>query len=280
MFSITKKLVAALGIVLVGTMSSYAGALMDRAKAGETIRIGFAAEPPFAYPGDNNKPLGFANAIALGVLKKMGYTNIEPVVTDWGGMIPGLVADRLDIVTGGMYILAERCANVQFSEPIGRFGDAFIVAKGNPKGLKNYKDIAKDGAVLAVVNGHNTLGAATKEGVAEANIMSLPGVTELLAAVKSGRADAGALPALSANRLGALNPNDVDVTNPSDLPDWTFNWIGLGFRKGDDDFVKAFNTALAEYIKSPDLLKDVKEFEYIDANLPGDTTTDWVCKNR
>ena len=51
--------------------------LMDRAEAGETIRIGFANEVPWAYPGDQDTPLGFVNALALGVLGEMGITDIE-----------------------------------------------------------------------------------------------------------------------------------------------------------------------------------------------------------
>ncbi len=78
-------------------------------------------------PGDNNDPKGFVNAIAIGILKKMGAKKIEPVVTDWGGLIPGLQANRYDVITGGMYILKSRCENVNFSDPVGVFGDAFIV---------------------------------------------------------------------------------------------------------------------------------------------------------
>ena len=109
--------------------SAMAGDLLAKANAGEAVRIGFANEVPWAYPGDGDAPKGFVNSIALGVLDKMGITNIEPVVTDWGGLIPGLNANRFDVITGGMYILGSRCENVDFSEPIGVFGDAFIVAK-------------------------------------------------------------------------------------------------------------------------------------------------------
>src|SRR5689334_12916569 len=71
-------------VLVIGSAQSRADSLTERAAAGKPIRIGFAHEIPWAYPGDNNEPLGFANALALGVLKSMGYTNIEPVVTDWG----------------------------------------------------------------------------------------------------------------------------------------------------------------------------------------------------
>src|SRR5690348_3995501 len=171
--------IAATAALFVGASYAQADALTDRAKAGQPIRIGFAHEIPWAYPGDKNEPLGFANALALGVLKSMGYTNIEPVVTDWGGLIPGLQADRFDIITGGMYITGKR-------------GDSFIVKKGNPKQIQTYQDIKKNDSTMATVAGFVNVDAAMKEGIAEGKIMQLPGLTEVLAAVKSGRADAGA----------------------------------------------------------------------------------------
>ncbi|MGD8723653.1 MAG: transporter substrate-binding domain-containing protein, partial [Desulfobacterales bacterium] len=116
---------AVMVLVLVGLVTAaHADSIMDRINSGKTIRLGFANEIPWAFPGDNQEPLGFVNAITLGILKTMGYTNIEPVVTDWGGLIPGLKANRFDLITGGMYILKSRCENVNFSEPIGLFGDS------------------------------------------------------------------------------------------------------------------------------------------------------------
>ncbi len=126
------------GIALgASAMAALAGPLTDRIAAGEPIRIGFANEIPFAYPAEDGSPRGFVNVEALGVLAAMGYTDIEPVQTDWGGLIPGLQAGRFDIITGGMNILASRCENIAFSAPMARIGDAFIVAAGNPKGSKH-----------------------------------------------------------------------------------------------------------------------------------------------
>ena len=100
---------------------------MERVEAGEPIRLGFANEVPWAYPGEGNEPLGFVNAYTLGVLEEMGIESIEPVVTDWGGLIPGLRAGRFDIITGGMYILESRRENVAFSEPMAQVSGAFIL---------------------------------------------------------------------------------------------------------------------------------------------------------
>ncbi len=272
-------LAAGVAVIAAGTLAAKAGPLMDRINGNESIRIGFANEIPWAYPGENNKPLGFVNAYTLGVLKQMGYENIEPVTTEWGGLIPGLKANRFDIITGGMYILKSRCENIAFSEPMGKFGDAFIVAKGNPKGLSNYQDIKDKGAMFVTGAGYNTIEAAKKEGVPDANVMAVPGPTEILAAVKAGRADAGGVTYFTALNLAKESP-DVEVTDPSALPDWTLNWVGIGFRDADKDFLEKFNAAQKEYLGSDAMLKAVAEYGYTKSQLPGDVATEWVCNNR
>src|SRR5690606_31526782 len=179
------------------TIGSFAGSalaqtLLERAESGEPIRIGFANENPFAYPGDDGSPKGFVNVMTIAILKNMGYEKIEPVQTDRDRLIPGLNDNAFDIVTGGMNILASRCENIAFSEPIATVGDGFIVAPGNPKNVSNYERLKESGAVMVTGAGYSNIEAAKAAGVPEANIMQVPGPTEILAAVRSGRADAGA----------------------------------------------------------------------------------------
>ncbi len=261
-------------------IAAFAGPLMDRIEAGESIRIGFANEVPWAYPGENNAPLGFVNAYVLGVLGEMGYDNIEPVVTDWGGLIPGLQANRFDVITGGMYILNSRCENVTFSEPMAKVSDAFIVQAGNPEGVQTYKDFVDKGATMVTGAGFNTVEAALKEGVPEAQIMQVPGPTEILAAVKAGRAAGGAVTFFTAQELAKNSGGEIEVTDPGALPDWTQNWVGIGFRHDDADFVAAFNEAQKAYLGSEAMLAAVAEYGYDEKVLPGDETTEWVCANR
>lgn len=275
-----KLVVSAAALALATPMAAQAGQLMDRIEAGETIRIGFANEVPWAYPGEGNEPLGFVNAHALGVLEQMGYTDFETVVTDWGGLIPGLKAGRFDIITGGMYILKSRCENVSFSEPMAQVSDAFIVSAGNPKDIQTYKDLIENDAVMVTGAGFNTVEAAKKEGVPDAQVMQVPGPTEILAAVRSGRADAGAVTFFTAQELAANSGGEVEVTNPAALPEWTQNWVGIAFRPEDQDFLDQFNAAQEAYLGSDEMLAAVAPYGYDEKVLPGDGTTEWVCENR
>lgn len=277
------KGLAALGVAAFAF--GFAGAanaqsLLERADGGEPVRIGFANEIPFAYPGDDGSPKGFVNVMTIAVLQKMGYDKIEPVQTEWGGLIPGLNANRFDIVTGGMNILASRCENIAFSEPIATVGDGFIVAPGNPKNIGDYASLVENDAVMVTGAGYSNIEAAKAAGVQEANIMQVPGPTEILAAVRSGRADAGAGTYFTMKQLADNSGGAVEATDPNAMPEETFNWAGIGFRNADQDFIDKFNAALADYVGSQDMLAAVAEYGYGEASLPGDRTTEWVCANR
>ncbi len=278
------KGVAMLGLAALslGSLAASAGAqaLLENADKGDAIRIGFANEIPFAYPGDDGSPKGFVNAITIGVLKKMGYEKVEPVQTEWGGLIPGLNANRFDIVTGGMNILASRCENIAFSEPIATVGDGFIVAPGNPKGIGDYASLLKDGATMVTGAGYSNIEAAKAAGVPEASIMQVPGPTEILAAVRANRADAGAGTYFTMKQLADSSGGAVEATDPAAMPEESFNWAGIGFRKADQAFLDKFNTALKDYVGSEEMLAAVAEYGYAKGSLPGDRTTEWVCANR
>ena len=277
----TWKLVASTvaAALALAVATAQAGPLEDRVEAGETIRLGFANAPPWAHPGEDGSPLGFVNVITVDLLERMGHTNVEPVVTDWSGLIPSLVAGRVDIITGGMYILSARCENIDFSEPIGQFGNAFIVPAGNPKGLQTYEDIKNAGGIMAGVSGYVNIEEARRVGIPEDKIIQVPGTTEALAAVKSGRADAGAMTAVEAHLI-AREADGIDSTDTNALPEWTFNWVGIGFHQEDDAFREGFNAAMAGYIGSEQMLADVAQYDYIPGNVPGDVATEWICANR
>jgi polar amino acid transport system substrate-binding protein len=277
---LTKIFMAAGFALAASTLAAVAGPLSDRITAGEPIRIGFSNIPIWGYPDENGDAKGFVNDIALGILNKMGYTNVETTITEWGGLIPGLKANRYDLITGGLYILNSRCKNISFSEPIGSMGDAFLVPAGNPKNISTYKDILAQDAMMVTGAGYNTVEAAKKEGLTDAQIMQVPGPTEMLAAVKAGRADAAGLTYFEANYLAEQSEGALEVTDPAALPEWTKNWVGIGFRAEDEDFMEKFNAALAEYVGTAEMLAGVEEYGFTKAHLPGDKTAEWVCSNR
>ncbi|THK35209.1 ectoine/hydroxyectoine ABC transporter substrate-binding protein EhuB [Ensifer sp. MPMI2T] len=256
--------------------SASAQSLLDKIKNGETIRIGFSNEIPWAYPGENNEPLGFVNAMTLDILKRLGTTKVEPVVTEWGSLIPGLQAGRFDIITGGMFILPERCRNVLFTEPLGKFGDALLVRKGNPEGLHSYEDVRDKGLTFVTASGWLSVKAAKQVGITDDKFMEVAGAAEVLQAVKAGRAAAGGGDYFTMKKF-ADEDESVELADPFTpvLPDGA---PALAFLPNQQAEVDAFNAVLKEYIGSDEMMETVTKYGYTKTNLPGGSKTADLCK--
>ena len=270
-------------LVLLFSISSVnAKTLTERLADGHKLRLGFGTAVPWAYAGDNGEALGFVNMIALTVLEEMGITEHETKVFEWSGLIPGINADRSDMITGGMYILKSRCENIDFSDPIGVFGDAMLVPKGNPMNINNYADVIKTGAKLVTGTGFNTVEAAKKYGVPDSQMLLVEGEVGILAAMKAGRADVAVQTFFGAKEHEKKTNGKFEVTDPKLMPKETLNVVGIGFRKTDDKFREAFNAALAKVMANPGkMLKRAGEYGYDKAQLPPpDMTTEWACSTK
>jgi len=269
-------------VLLFSISSVSAKTLTERLADGHKLRLGFGTAVPWAYAGDSGEALGFVNMIALTVLEEMGITEHETKVFEWSGLIPGLNADRADMITGGMYILKSRCENMDFSDPIGVFGDAMLVPKGNPKNINNYADVISTGAKLVTGTGFNTVEAAKKYGVPESQMLLVEGEVGILAAMKAGRADVAVQTFFGAKEHEAKTNGKFEVTDPKLMPKETLNVVGIGFRKGDDKFREAFNAALAKVMANPaTMLKRAGEYGYDKAQLPPpDMSTAWACSTK
>lgn len=264
--------------VMAATSVAQAGTIEDRIEDGETIRLGFAAAPPWAYAGTDGTAKGFVNGIAIDVLKRMGYTNIEPVLTDWASLIPSIKARRVDIVTGGMYIVKARCENMDFSDPIGAFGDVFVVPKGNPKNLQTFQDLIDQDLTMVAPSGYAILADAKDAGVPRSNITEVPGMTEALATLRTGRTDAVAINVLEAKHAADMDEN-FEISDPELFVGRDKQVVGIGFRPEDSAFREAFNKALKDYMGSDEMMATVTPDEYIKAFLPGGRTTEEACKS-
>ena len=269
-------------IILFSISSVNAKTLTERLKEGHKIRLGFGTSVPWAMAGDNGEPLGFVNMIALTVLEEMGITEYETKVFEWSGLIPGINANRSDMVTGGMYILKSRCENMNFSDPIGVFGDAMLVPKGNPKGINNYADVVRTGAKLVTGAGFNTVEAAKKYGIPESQLMLVEGEVGILAAMKAGRADVAVQTFFGAKEHEEKTGGKFEVTDPKLMPKETLNVVGIGFRKTDVEFKDNFNKALAKVLANPEkMLERAGKYGYDRAQLPPpEMSTEWACSTK
>jgi polar amino acid transport system substrate-binding protein len=261
---------------LAATLAAEAQTTLERAREQGYIRVGFANEAPFGFATPDGKLTGESPEVVRAVLAKIGISEIDGVLTEFGSLIPGLQAGRFDIIAAGMFVNPKRCEQVQFSEPTYGIGQAFLVPAGNPKGLVDYGSIAGDSSLkLAVMSGAVEAGYARDSGVAEDQIVQLPDQASLVAAVKAGRADAAALTALSIADMASKNEG-VESTKPFGEVAGT-SVVGHGavaFRKEDTDLYEAFNAELKKFIGSPEHIALVEPFGFGADYLPTKTTAE------
>lgn len=272
---------AAIGAILWQANRSNANAESTLARIQRTgkVRIGFANEKPFGYL-DTKKDLvtGEAPEIARYILKKIGVDHIEPVVADFGSLIPGLKAKRFDIIAAGMYITPDRGKEIAFSNPTYAIGESFIVLAGNPLDLHSYEDVRDNpDARIGVMGGSIELKYAQDLGVDESQIAVFADYASALQGLKGDQIDAVAATFLTVKDLLEKQDSDAieqvkDFRDPVIDGKETRGFGAFGFRQQDEALRERFNEELAKFIGTPEHLELVKEFQFDESTLPGNVT--------
>lgn len=260
------------------------GSALHKAKEEGVIKVGFANEKPYAYRTEDGKVTGEAVEIARHAFKQMGIERIEPVLTDFGQLIPGLKAKRFDAITAGMYITPERCKEVAFANPEYKIGQALAVKKGNPKNLHSYEDIVDNSDVtVAVMQGAIEKQYLKQVGVKESQIKTVQDQPAALAMLKTGRVDAITMtgPALR-EVLKAEGDDGVETVEDFKQPiidgESIVGYGATAFRKDDKELLEAYNREIQKMQEGGKLLEILKQFNFAEENLPGDKTAEELCK--
>jgi polar amino acid transport system substrate-binding protein len=188
-----KTAVMALSAIAASALASTAVSAATLAEIQEsgTVRIAVANEIPYGYVDPTGEAMGAGPDVAKAIMEQLGVENIEWVTTNFSSLIPGLQADRFDMVAAEMAILPDRCQQVLFSEPNTSYGEGLLVAAGNPKDIHAYSDFADNPDLrVAIMAGADQLEMMQKLGVDEANLVTIAANADAISTVSTGRADA------------------------------------------------------------------------------------------
>lgn len=244
-----------------------------------SITVGFAGEEPYSYEEDGELK-GATIALHEEIFPKLGIDEVEGVKTEWGSLIPGLNAGDFDVVSAGMSILPDRCAQASFGDPEILYTTALMVPRGNPENLKNMQDLQEGDLKVATMTGAIEAGYA-KDLDIEALEVDSP--QDGMDAVTRGRADAFALTGISLRTMAENNEDaDIEVTEPFVAVVDGKEQVGAGatvFRDEDTDLRDAYNEELAKITESKGSYeKVIGEYGFTDAERPkGDLTTQSLC---
>ena len=258
-------------------------ATLARARAAGVLSIGIANEAPYGFTDAAGNVTGEAVEVARTVLARIGVPAIRAVTVDFGELISGLtLAHQFDMISAGQFITPERCEAVAFSVPDYTAPTGFLVARGNPQGVRTFDDIRDRGLRLAVLGGAVELRFALDSGVPAAQVLELPDQQALLQAVDTRQVDAAALTTISLRSAVAGAPGAAVEVTPGFFPVINGQPVvpagAFGFRPGDDDLREAVDTELRAMHESGEWLRIAEPFGFGPDNVPGpELTTESLC---
>ncbi|MCG7205902.1 ectoine/hydroxyectoine ABC transporter substrate-binding protein EhuB [Streptomyces arenae] len=270
---------AAAGCTRVATASTTKGGdLLQRLRAQGVVRLGIAGEIPFGYIDKDGRLTGEAPELAKAVFKRLGVDKVQPVPTEFGSLIPGLNSQQFDVVAAGMYVNPERCAQVIFADPDYQMLDSFVVRKGNPKGLHDYRDVVAKKAKFATGTGYAEIQYAVEAGYKESDILIVPDQVAGLNAVEAGRVDVFAGTAVTVREVVKKSAK-AEATKPfAPLVGGKPHVDGgaFAFRSAETRLRDAFNAELRKLKQTGELLRILKPFGFTQAEMT-DLTAKELC---
>ena len=278
--------VAAAGLLLAGTFSACStvtpaggdASAVDTLERGAEqgyLRVGIANEPPYTEVNADGSVHGAEPDVLRAVLQTMGIKEIQGIITPYDAMIPGLNADRWDVVAAGLFMKQSRCAAVAYSEPVIVSTESFGTLPGNPKDITTIADIlANPDLKIAVLSGGFEEGILKTAEVPSGQQVLVKDARSGMEAVTANRADAFLLPTLSLKSLIEQDPS-IEVTAP--IEDAPRTGSGAAFRKGDTTLLAAYTKALAAFKETPEFAEILTKWGF-DPTVVEGVTAEELCK--
>lgn len=224
----------------------FAAAPAGAADAGKSYVNGIDANyPPFGFVNEQGVPSGFDVDSMNWIAKKMGFT-VTHQPMDWDGIIPALLAKKIDMVCSGMSVSPERLEVVAFSEPYWNIRKVFVVREG----ASLTPETIRTGDVrLGVQRGTNEAELLQQEQKAKGYTYKLRFYDSAPLAVEdllNGRIDAAALDSAPVNNAIAMGRAVKPVGTFA--PDDDF---GVALRKNDAELQKLVNDGYKQLKADP-----------------------------
>ncbi len=246
-----------------------AGGKLAEAREQGFLQVGFANEVPYGYEGPDGKPTGQAPEVAREVLCRLGVPELRGTVVDFGGLIGGLNAGRYDMIAAGMFINAERAAQVSFTDPDYCGTTAFAVAEGNPLGLTDFESVIESEARLGVLNGAVEDEYAVDSGVPDSQLSRFSSTPDLFDALRAGRIDAVALTEVTVSEQVKDLPG-FEATEgfvPVIDGEEQLGCGGYAFRKENEELRDRFNEVLNEMKQNDEILPIIEQFGFSETSV-------------
>ncbi len=152
---ILSALLALIPLTLVSNGALGADLVEDILQRGK-IKVGMSSFTPWVMRSRDGGFIGFEIDVAEKVAADLGV-ELELVPTSWDGIIPALLANKFDVIIGGMSITPQRNLKVNFTVPYANSGIDFVANSREAPGLSSPKDFNQGSYVIAIRRGTSAL---------------------------------------------------------------------------------------------------------------------------
>jgi len=201
------------------------------------------AFPPMGFRDDSGEVVGFDIDLAKQVAKRMGVElEIKPI--DWDSKVFNLNNKDIDVIWNGLSITDERKEKVDFSRPY--INNSQIIITNASSDIKTKDQLA--GKVLGAQLGSSAQDAVEADTEVNDSLKELrkfESYTLALMDLEAGNVDAVVIDEIVGRYYISKKPDLYKVATD----DFGKEEYGIGFRKGDTEFVNGVNEALEEMIE-------------------------------
>jgi ABC-type amino acid transport substrate-binding protein len=233
---------------------------LERIKKNGKIVIGTAATTrPTHYTNEKGELIGYDIDWGHEIAESLGV-EVEFVAGSFAGLIPGLIAEKFDIVVSALVITDERKEMIDFSDRYMADGAIAVVREDND----TVTDVKKlDGLKVGVLAGSGFLEDVKKLG-GYAELKEYPGYPEAFIDLKAGRVDVYVSGKTGANDFIKHDDTAVPLKMVGEI--YNMHESGVGFRKNEEELVEAINKIIAE--KKQDGTYDELAMKWFGYNMP------------
>lgn len=201
------------------------------------LRVGFSTFVPWAMQDKNGRYIGFEIDVATKLAEDLGV-ELQLVPTNWDGIIPALLANKFDVIIGGMGSTTKRNLTVNFTIPYDYSVMDIMANKEKAGNLHSLADYNNENVIVAVRNGSSGATFA-KKYLPQATLRffneEAPAIQEVLAGRAFAFISSRPLPTLE------IAKNPEKLFRPFEITEYK-EPIGFAVRKGDFDTLNVFDT--------------------------------------
>lgn len=270
-----KKIMAlALSAAMVLSMSVTVFA-DDKVETVTEGKLTVATSPDFApyefysIDDEGNPTLsGFDMDLAQYVADKMGL-ELEVIPMDFDGVISELAQKNVDLGMAGLSPDPAREDAMDFSDLYYKGGQSFVSVKDKADQFKSLKDANNKDYSIGAQTGSIQLDLANKN-TPDADIVSLPKVTDLISELMTGKMDGAFIETAVAE---SYQKNYPDLQILFDVP-YDSEGSAIGVSKGNEALLKAVNKAINEALDDGSMDKFIADATELAAGQTYEGTLD------